>query len=173
MKIYHGDNFDTTKIDIKLMNNGNNQEGIGIYFSTNFDTAKHYGVNIVYASINSRRFIDSRKTLKEVKIRDVVENIILELSSDAENMYYFLSDYYELSEPDDVKQYHLLNVWQYLKDEQVRNFQISMADRFGTEAFVNAWNKYSNIYGTFQKQGNNEIWFAIINDKIKLERIKS
>jgi len=28
---YHGDDFGTKKLEAKLMNNGNNQEGIGIY----------------------------------------------------------------------------------------------------------------------------------------------
>ena len=29
IKVYHGDNHNTTKLDPILMNNGNNQEGIG------------------------------------------------------------------------------------------------------------------------------------------------
>jgi len=53
--IYHGDNYGTKKLDPKLMNNGNNQEGIGIYFGT-LDVAEDYGKNIVQVTVNKKDF---------------------------------------------------------------------------------------------------------------------
>ena len=55
IKIYHGDNYNTNKLSPKLMNSGNNQEGIGIYFG-DLETAQFYGNNIVNIEINENNF---------------------------------------------------------------------------------------------------------------------
>ena len=55
--------------------------------------------------------------------------------------------------------------------EEVRNFQITMAQEFGVVDFVEAWNKIIKIPGTFQEQGGDEIWYAIIDTTINLKKL--
>ena len=60
LEVYHGDNYNTTRLDPRLMNNGNNQEGIGIYFSDNPVTARKYGSNVIRCTINLNNIAQSR-----------------------------------------------------------------------------------------------------------------
>ena len=59
---------------------------------------------------------------------------------------------FEVYEPEDVQDYHLEQLYNKIKEEQIRNFQIELAQKFGTENFVKAWNKYVKLDGTFQVQ---------------------
>ena len=55
-----------------------------------------------------------------------------------------------------------------IKDDEVRNFQTDMASKFGTEVFVDAWNRfYPTIHGTYN---NDTGFYAIINTKYKLTK---
>ena len=64
--IYHGDNHNTKKLDVSLMRHGNNQEGVGIYFSDKIDSAFDYGKNVVSAEINTSKFLHSRANLSKI-----------------------------------------------------------------------------------------------------------
>ena len=168
--IYHGDNFGTTKIDAKLMNNGNNQEGIGIYFSNNIDTAKSYGKDIIKIEGNLK-LIPSRVDMSIINDKKIY-NLLKDMhKADLEKFYYYISDYIEVYEPEDVNDKHIIEMIKYAKSEQVRNFQVDMAEKFGVEEFVKSWNKHIKIDGTYEKQNSKEIWYAIINTDIKVEKI--
>lgn len=174
--IYHGDNFGTAKIDPKWMlhADSNNQEGVGIYFGTLLETAEAYGKHIVKAEINHKKFIDSRANVSKLNKASVVK-LLQELHNiDNEPLWYLLTDYgFEVYEPEDVQDYHLEKLYDKMKSTQIRWFQIELAQKFGTENFVKAWNKYIKIDGTFQVQdkSTNNIWYAIINTDIKLTKI--
>lgn len=167
--VYHGDDFGTKKLDPKFMNNGNNQEGIGIYFGS-FETAELYGKYIIQAEIDTKKFIDSRKNIGEYINSKQLSKILIDMwKSDEETMYYMITDWIEVSEPEDVKLNHIEYLAEKMQDEEVRNFQITLAEQFGVVNFVKSWNKhYKNIHGTYQKQNADEIWYCIINTKQKV-----
>ena len=167
--IYHGGPAIVKTIDPKWMMTAasNNQEGIGIYFG-NLDVASSYGRSIVQAEINPKKFIDSRESIG--KYSKGILNQLLQIlhKTDNEPLYYELTDWgVEVQEPEDVTSAHLRELSLNLKDEEVRNFQIDMAQKFGVEAFVEAWNKiYPQIHGTYNKDLG---FYAVINSKIKVK----
>jgi len=65
-KVFHGDNYGTKKINVALMNNGNNQEGVGIYFSNELKDAEDYGANVVSVLIDEDNFINSRASIATI-----------------------------------------------------------------------------------------------------------
>lgn len=171
--LYHGDDYGTSKLNPKLMNNGNNQEGIGIYFSNIIDTAKAYGKDIVSCDIDSSKFINARelvsKHLSQAKIINMLKAFH---KSNPEEFFYFVSDYIEVHEPEDVKAQHYIEMAKNVKSEQIRNFQTNMAELFGVELFVKMWNKeFPNIHGTYHPHNSKEIWYSIINTDLKLTKI--
>jgi hypothetical protein len=160
------------KLEPKLMNNGNNQEGIGIYFGS-LKTAETYGTNIVKTEINPKNFIDSRKDIIDfLKIKQI-ENILIDMwKSDEETMYYMITDWIEVSEPEDISISDIKYLADKMKYDEVRNFQITLAEQFGVVEFVESWNKHcKNIYGTYQVQNKDETWYCIINTKVKVSKI--
>jgi len=170
--IYHGDDFNTTKLEPKLMNNGNNQEGIGIYFSNKLATAEGYGKDIVSTSINTRDFIDSRVPILNINKTKIFKMLKHLHSLDNEPLYYQMTDWgIEVQEPEDITdaliKEHITNV----NFEEVRNFQITLAQDYGVVNFVNAWNKYVGICGTYSKQSSTEMWYAVIDTHIKLKKV--
>ena len=167
--IYHGDNFNTKKIDPKLMMNGNVQEGPGIYFGS-LEVAQSYGKNVVYTEVDPKKFIPSRGTVgKYLKLRYNIMKILHK--TDPEPFYYDLTDWgQEIAEPEDVTSEDLRFLSEQIKEEEVRNFLIGLAQSFGPEEVANAWMKvYPNKLGTY----NNEIdFYAIINTKVSLNVYK-
>lgn len=72
----------------------------------------------------------------------------------------------------DVKSFHIEQMASRSGDEQIRNFHIDMAQKFGVEVFVNLWNKeFNNIHGTYNRQSDTEIWYSVINDDLKLNTL--
>jgi len=168
--IYHGDNFGTKKLEPKLMNNGNNQEGIGIYFG-DLETAETYGSNIVTAEIDPKNYIDSRKDIgKYVKVNKITDILNDMIKADADAMYYMITDWgIEIAEPEDIEYGHLEFLADKMQNDEVRNFQVTLAETFGVQAFVESWNKHlPKIHGTFQPQ-NRDIWYCVINTKVKVK----
>ena len=170
--VYHGDRHNTKKLDVKLMNNGNNQEGIGIYFSDNIEDTKTYGKDVVSASINTNNFINSHDDIAVIG-NSKIEKILKDLFKlDEEEFYYLITDYgVEVHNPEDVNENYIKELVNLIKNEEVRNFQIDLSDRFGVKQFVDIWNKITKIDGTFQKQ-NGSVWYSVINPKIKLTQEK-
>jgi hypothetical protein len=126
---------------------------------------------MISIDINPKNFINSRGTVAEQISLKKLEKIYLDLwKDDNETMYYELTDWgIELSEPEDVKEYHVRKLATLQSDNEVRNLQVDLAEKFGVKMFVKSWNKHlSNIHGTFQK--NEGIW-CVINTKYKVNKI--
>jgi len=172
LTIYHGDNYGTSKLEPKLMNNGNNELGVGIYFG-NRDTADHYGKNVVSTKINPKDFVHSRDDASKHIKKDKIVKVLRELHKlDDEPLYYAITDYgVELGEPDEVEDYHLEMLADYLLNEEVRNLQTDLASKFNVTDFVKLWNKHIKIDGTYVDRGGDiGMWYAIINPKYKLTK---
>lgn len=173
VQIYHGDNYNTKKIEIKNMmsKDSNNQEGIGIYFGT-LDVAQDYGKYIVTAKVNKKRFWGSRNSLsKHTNYKFILKLFKILFEIDNEPLYYMVTDWgLEISEPEDVGHEELAFLAQKVMEEEVRNFQISMAQDYGVENFVEAWNKvFPDNFGTYNKEND---FYTIINPKLKLTKHK-
>ncbi len=168
LTIYHGDNHETKKIDPKLMMNGNVQEGIGIYFG-NLVVAKSYGKDIVQAEVNQKDFKPSRGTVK--RNLKLAYNILRDLwHIDPESMYYLITDWVEIVEIEDITHDDIRLLAQKMGSDEVRNFQITLAEAFGVENFVKIWNKvYPKNTGTYDKDTG---FYAIINPKVPLVPFK-
>jgi len=166
--VYHGDNFGTTKIDpINMDLKGNLQEGVGIYFTDNLETAQYYGAHIVTANIRPDRFIDSRGYIGDyLETKQMIEMFKNLWKIDPEQMYYLISNYVEIWEPADITERHLTMLAKEMKTEEVRNFQITLGRAFEIKNFVESWNSnIKNIDGTM----NSDLGFyCIINPKIEL-----
>jgi hypothetical protein len=168
--IYHGDNFKTTKLEPKLMNNGNNEEGIGIYFG-DLKTAESYGKDIISIDINPKKFIPSRGDMGKYISPTIMLKIIKELNKvSSEGIWYMLTDYgMDIQKPEDVKDVHLKQLSNMMKDSQVRNFQIEFTQRTNVEDFVRIWNECTNIDGTFEASRG---FYAVINPNYKITKIQ-
>lgn len=170
--IYHGDDYNTKKIEIKHMmsKDSNNQEGIGIYFGT-LDIANSYGKDIISATVNKKRFWGSRNSLSKHTNYKFILSLFKTLHKiDDEPLYYMATDWgIEISQPEDVTWIHLIELAKNMMSEEVRNFQIIISQQFGVINFVEAWNKvFPNNLGTYNKELN---FYAIINPKVKVKQI--
>lgn len=174
VEVYHGDNYGTTRLEPRLMNNGNNQEGIGIYFSDQYKTAEFYGRHIVKATIDLSRFCSAREPVARLNSERDIKRLLHDMNGvDPESMFYLLTDFgIFVQEPEDVEPYHIDELYDFMKNEQVRNFQITMAETFNVVDFVRSWNRHVRIDGTYEKNSHNELWVAIINTDIKVERVQ-
>lgn len=169
IEVYHGDDFNTTFLNPKLMNNGNNQEGIGIYFSDHKSTAESYGKDVVKAYIDRKNFIKSRESIKIIGKNNIINILKDMMIVDKEAMFYLVTDYgVYLENPEDLEDYHLEELYELIFNEEARNFQITMANSFGVVEFVKSWNKNTNIDGTYYNHNNDEVWYSLINTDIKL-----
>ncbi len=171
--IYHGDNYKTTKLSPKLMmqESSNAQEGIGIYFGT-LEVASNYGKNIVSLDVDKSTFINSRDLVVDNKyLFSNVFKICKELNKiDPESMFYLISSYVMVSEVEDVTDYHIKEFGNAVKTDEIRNFQITMAQSFGVENFVKVWNKIlPKNNGTIDKSMD---IYAVINPKLKIKKYK-
>ena len=171
--IYHGDDYGTKKLEPKLMmqDSGNSQEGVGIYFG-DLETAETYGKNIVTAEINPKNFVDSRASWDEVlKVSDLAKLLKGLWKTDEETMYYMLTDWIEIMEPEDIEEYNLDDMAENMRTGEVRNIQIELAQQFGVESLVSLWNKIlPKVHGTYQNQ-ERDVWYAVINTKIKVKPV--
>ena len=177
IKVYHADNYGTKKLDPKLMNNGNNQEGIGIYFG-DYETAEKYGKYIIEAEINPKMFMDSREDIGKYLSEQQIVKLLMSLPEgigwkrkNKDDLYSLVTDYgIEVYEPEDLKSYHIHELAGFMKNEEVRNFQITLAETFGVERFVEKWNNiFPRRHGTY----NPELGFyCIINTRIKVKPVE-
>lgn len=168
LRVYHGDNYGTTSIKIENMDfDGNMQEGIGIYFTEHFNIAEQYGDHVVYADIDPDRFIESRDLVGDWLEHDDIKNILVDMwNIDLESMFYLISDYMEVHEPRDIEEYHIDSLAEYLKDEQCRNFQITLGQSFGVNNFAESWNLHIE---DFDGTKNTKLaFYCIINTDINI-----
>ena len=166
--VYHGDNYGTTSMNPKLMNYGNNQEGIGIYFGT-LDTALGYGDNIVSTVIDTSKFLNSRNITEDSLSIVKLTTLIQELNKRDSDFWYLFTDFgMEVQGPEEVEQYHCVELAYALGNDELRNMQITLAERSNVELFVALWNKiFPNVHGLY-----NEEFYAIINTGYKLSKVQ-
>jgi len=87
---------------------------------------------------------------------------------DIEPLYYMATDWgIDISEPEEVNNSVLRQLAKNMMSEEVRNFQITMAQAFGVVDFVETWNNiFSDNLGTYNKELD---FYAIINPKVKVK----
>ena len=165
--VYHGDNYGTTHINSRLMNYGNNQEGIGIYFGT-LDTARTYGKDIVSTVINPSNFLNSREITEDKLPLDKLTTLIQELNKRDSDFWYLFTDFGMDVEQDTVERHHCSELAIALGDDELRNMQITLAERSNVEASVTLWNDiFPEVHGLY-----NEEFYAIINTNYKLTKVQ-
>lgn len=165
--VYHGDNYGTTTMNPKLMNYGNNQEGIGIYFGT-LDTAHGYGDKIVSTVIDTANFLNSRTVTADKLLMDKLTTLIQELNKHNSDFWYLFTDFGMDVEQDTVEKHHCNELALALGDDELRNMQITLAERSNVELFVQLWNKiFPNVHGLY-----NDEFYAIINTNYKLSKVQ-
>lgn len=172
--IYHGDDHGTKRLNPKLMNHGNVQEGIGIYFQDFASTARDYGKDIVSIEVNTDRLIPQREEVrKHLNPRGLEKMFNVFRKSNPEEFFYFVSDWIEVQEPDDVTSQHVREMVRNIGQEEVRNFQTQMADSYGVELFVKTWLEcFPKIDGTYHPNSTEENWYQILNPKIKVTQVR-
>lgn len=163
--LYHGDNIGTTSLDISWMmhDNSNNQEGVGIYFSPDINVAKSYGSKISQISTRGLKFINSRYPLRKAFGQFGAIRLMKYLNNVNPEFWYLISDYAEVSGPEDVRDYHFLKTYEMMKDEEIRNWQIELAQASSVKDFVEGWNKYVPIDGLYDTVSN---FYSIINPNV-------
>lgn len=165
--VYHGDNYGTTHINLRLMNNGNNQEGIGIYFGT-LDTARTYGKDIVSTVINPVNFLNSRELTKDKLPLVKLTTLIQELNKRDSDFWYLFTDFGMDVEQVTVEKHHCVELAIALGDDELRNTQITLAERSDVGLFVTLWNDiFPEVHGLY-----NEEFYAIINTNYKLTKVQ-
>jgi len=173
--LYHGQNYPADPFKgfekkYKRMNWGNQQEGPGIYFG-DLETAKGYGDHIYKTKekIDSINFLNSRKLVKDYKgLLRKIPLFLKELHKiDPEPMFYNMSDWIELSDPKDIRDWHFDEMKENLKYEEIRNFLITYSELYEDD-FVRVFNKvYPLYYGTFNPNLN---FYAFLKP-VKVEKV--
>jgi hypothetical protein len=170
--VYHGSSVKFNKISPKhmLTKDSNAQEGVGIYFGS-YETAETYGKHIMKIDLDPKYFIDSYSQIgKHVKFNDLVKICKDMYNSDKESMFYKISDWVYVEEPEDIEDYHIDEFANEMRDEMIRNFTVDFAESFGVENFVKSWNKHvSYIHGTHEK---NLGFYSVMNTKYKVEVVE-
>ena len=165
--VYHGDNHNTSFLNPAIMNNGNNQEGIGIYFGT-LDVAEAYGNDIVSATIDPTKFVSARDIASDWLPLNKIALLLKKLNEGHQEFWYFFSDYAEISEPQDIVDHHYTQVAELIGEGELRNFQIELAQASNVELFVGLWNKiFYFIHGLHYDE-----FYCIINTDYKLTKIR-
>jgi len=150
--LYHGDNHKTNSINPLLMNNGFNQEGIGIYFSPDIKLAESYGKDIIKIEVNKKDFLPSRGIIGDYVSKTNLINFL------KEGGFKDLSTDYGLEYLDYNKFYDLI------KEEQIRNFQITIVEEIGVNKFLNLWKKHIKKQGLYDKNIYSVLYGKIIKD---------
>jgi hypothetical protein len=150
---------------------GNMQEGPGVYFST-IDIAQTYGHNIWKSTSehNDNSFIKSRASVKSQKsLYNNLPKFLRKLwKKDPEPIYYEISNWIEIHNPEDIKDRHFDLLTEKLKDEETRNFLITYADLYPGKVFIEVFNSvYPNIKGTYNPKLN---FYALLKP-INIEKI--
>jgi len=178
MAVYHGGRHKMDSIEPFWMYHGesNNQEGVGIYFVDDIDYAKSYGDEICKTYIRDQKlFIDSRGVIADfldvVDINDLLVNGFMGGSDEVkEAFFYFMSDYIEVTSPDEIDDHGIEELANHLMDWEVRHFQNNLAEIFGVK-FVELWNEYiPYVHGTRNTDKDATV-FAIINTDYYLEEV--
>jgi len=167
--VYSGNNSKSKTLDPKWMfhDTSNNQEGVGIYFSNNIDTAKSYGNFILSTTINPSKLLDSRDITNETISTRSLSLFIKSINKDDPDFWYIFTDYgFEIQDESDVNDEIIESFVDMMAGDEIRNFQTEILQAMGksnkNSIFVKHWIKYIKSYGTYHKQNNNETFFALM-----------
>lgn len=145
MTLYHGDEYGTEKIEAKRMMGGNSQEGPGIYFTEDEKVARMYGKHIAEIEVDPKSFLNAREYAGEQIPQRKLVKLFKELSRRGEGgdqMVGLMNDYgYEVYDSENIPDSVFEGLVITMKGEELRNMQVELAQRFGTEEFVGAWQK--------------------------------
>lgn len=87
-----------------------------------------------------------------------------------ENVFYLISDYVEVIQPEDVDKNKIAAVYEMMKGEEIRNVQIELAQsvRHGYEDFIKIWNTKTKIDALHNKEND---YFSVTNFNTTLESL--
>jgi hypothetical protein len=106
----------------------------------------------------------SRDLVADVISRAAGTKLIHHLSKTSEDFWYLLTDYgIELAEPTDMMDYHVAELFDMMKMNEIRNWQLELALASNVNAFVAGWNKFIKIDGIYETDTK---FYAIINTAI-------
>jgi len=139
--------------------------------SKDVKVAKDYGKYVYETEINPNKFWESREFIDEYINENQFVKLMNELFKiDEEEIFYMVTDYgAEIGNPDEVDNFAFKTAWKIMKDEEVRNFTITLAETVGVENFVKVWNKMFPKNDGFKNEKLG--YYIIINPKIKIKLI--
>lgn len=155
--LYHGDDFGTTRLEPRWMIHdvSNNLEGVGIYFSPDINVAKSYGSKIISINASGLSIANSRQSVDSIVPDKKAIDFLQHLNRTNEDFWYLITDYgIEVSDQSDVEMYHLQALHDMMKPEEMRNWQIELAQVTDIETFVPGWNKYIGIDGMYNPENS-------------------
>jgi hypothetical protein len=164
--VYHGDNIGTTALEAKWMmhDTSNNQEGVGIYFTPDIKVATNYGHKVSAIDLSGLTIENSRSSVEDIINDENAIALITYLSQNNEDFWYIFSDYgIEVTEPEDVEEYHSEELYHHMRPQMVRDWQIELTQASDVITFVTGWNKFIPIDGLFERE---TMFYAIINTDI-------
>ena len=172
--LYHGTNRRWEPFALGWENHiaeGNMQEGPGIYFGGSIDIAMAYGSNIwkSTAEHDDKKFLKSRASVYSQKaLFNSLPKFLRKLHKiDPEPLFYEISNWIEIHEPEDIRDYHFDMLAEKLKYEETRNFLVTYAELYTGKDFIKTFNSvYPNIKGTYNPKEN---FYALLKP-IKVEK---
>jgi hypothetical protein len=168
--VYHGDKYGLDSINgnykVMSLEGSNQQEGPGIYFTTNKNTSDMYGDKVVETTINPKMFMKSREQVgKYIFPLQNIAKMIKHINANDDEFWMVMSDYVEVTDPSDVTDRRIMEMANMLSRDQVRNFLITLEEKTDTENFVNAFSKYSKYYGVYHDDyDDGEVHYAILRN---------
>jgi hypothetical protein len=180
IKVYHGDNYGLETINGNYKRiadpSGNMALGLGIYFTEDIKLARRYGNKIVSTIIDKNKLLPALSMANDVMDRDNVIELLKYYNKESEDFWYYYSDFgINVSEPEDLEDYHAEILVDYIIDNEVRNFMIELWQRVGdTKIFVDGWLKNIDYYGVYDDKDGVLIVALLYNDDIlkKVEGFK-
>lgn len=168
--VFHGNNYGTKRIEVSHMDNSINEYGVGIYFTDNLETAKTYGKDVVSATIDKRKFIDSTSSVS--KLGSSFVRLLKDLfKRNTEGVWYYMTDYgIEAQTPEDITEYDFHKVAKMAKEEQIRHAQQTLTDYTTVEDFVSSWNSIIKLDGLRSHMQTGETFYVVINPSVKIKR---
>jgi len=155
--LYHGDDFGTKHLDIRWMihDTSNNLEGVGIYFSPDINVAKSYGSKIISIDPSKLTLVNSREATDKLITTNKAVKFLDYINKTNDDFWYLLTDYnIEVQSQEEVNPSHLVRLYNIMKFEEIRNWQIEIAMAVDINSFVTGWNKIIRIDGMFNPQNN-------------------
>jgi len=168
--VYHGSDTKFTKINPKYMflDVGNSQEGVGMYFG-DLETAQGYGKYLYKIQLNRKFFKKSHGYVEDNLPKGQLKKFMMSLwKSDPESMFMWCTDYgIYATEESEITTQSITELIEMLKFEELRNFQIDIAQHFKVEDLVNIWMKcFKNIHGLYNDDYG---FYVLLSTDYKLE----